>query len=204
MGRWAWFRSLHWQFYATSELKPAMRFAFYAAGDLFHGSSIRLSPVRLQKFAKLGVGFSAAPAIWISTPAQDNTADCLPHDMHIRSRVVSMHGKAKSQGFWALLTFSARSCEYHERLQHQAATRATMLLAAVHSPPIPHTCSVRHLSQGSRAQNFLIFRYIAGVEEMYFADSLLVDKEGRPYAAGRLKFANPENMLLGMVELRGP
>ncbi|CAJ1428676.1 unnamed protein product [Effrenium voratum] len=30
--------------------------------------------------------------------------------------------------------------------------------------------------------------------EMYFADSLLVDKEGRPYAAGRLKFANPENM----------
>lgn len=30
--------------------------------------------------------------------------------------------------------------------------------------------------------------------EMYFADSLLMDKEGRPYAAGRLKFANPENM----------
>eukprot|EP00438_Fugacium_kawagutii_P016964 Skav217278 [mRNA] locus=scaffold120:193151:194281:+ [translate_table: standard] len=30
--------------------------------------------------------------------------------------------------------------------------------------------------------------------EMYFSDSLLLDKEGRPYAAGRLKFANPENM----------
>eukprot|EP00929_Paragymnodinium_shiwhaense_P038045 TRINITY_DN20174_c0_g1_i1.p2 TRINITY_DN20174_c0_g1~~TRINITY_DN20174_c0_g1_i1.p2 ORF type:complete len:459 (-),score=127.76 TRINITY_DN20174_c0_g1_i1:247-1623(-) len=30
--------------------------------------------------------------------------------------------------------------------------------------------------------------------EMYFADSLQVDRQGRPYAAGRLKFANPENM----------
>ena len=30
--------------------------------------------------------------------------------------------------------------------------------------------------------------------EMYFSDSLLLDKEGRPYCAGRLKFANPENM----------
>jgi len=30
--------------------------------------------------------------------------------------------------------------------------------------------------------------------EMYFADSLMEDRQGRPYAAGRLKFANAENM----------
>mmetsp|Transcript_63868 Transcript_63868/g.118736 ORF Transcript_63868/g.118736 Transcript_63868/m.118736 type:complete len:422 (-) Transcript_63868:120-1385(-) len=30
--------------------------------------------------------------------------------------------------------------------------------------------------------------------EMYAADSLSVDKQGRPYVAGRLRFANPENM----------
>eukprot|EP00971_Amphidinium_carterae_P295461 5868089-Amphidinium_carterae.1 len=30
--------------------------------------------------------------------------------------------------------------------------------------------------------------------EMYAADSLAVDKQGRPYVAGRLRFANPENM----------
>ena len=38
--------------------------------------------------------------------------------------------------------------------------------------------------------------------EMYFADSLLQDKEGRPYAAGRLKFANPENMPLWPMPLK--
>eukprot|EP00439_Symbiodinium_sp_Y106_P048757 s1344_g6.t1 len=30
--------------------------------------------------------------------------------------------------------------------------------------------------------------------EMYFADSLMEDRDGRPYAAGRLRFANAENM----------
>lgn len=44
----------------------------------------------------------------------------------------------------------------------------------------------------------MLLKAFTAFEEMYFADSLLQDKEGRPYAAGRLKFANPENMPCGL------
>lgn len=65
------------------------------------------------------------------------------------------------------------------RLQDTARWRRDWDVLAYHEPGAASTLFAEESNPGS---------------EMYFADSLSFDKSGRPFVAGRMKFANAENM----------